>query len=395
MTPAVTIRKVDTAADFKPFFEFPWTLYKDDPNWVPTLLSMRRELFDKKKNAAWDYMEGDYFTAWRGDRIVGTIAAFINHRHNQFHEEHIGWFGAFDVYDDQEAATALLNTAAEWVNERGYDAIRGPATFTTHEEVGLLVDGFTRPVILMPYNPPYYPPLVENAGFGKLMDINSFYLNRDQAIESGLFARLERMTNALMKRSKITVRPADPKNLRADFAMFKELYNAAWEKNWGFVPMTERELDSTVESLGQFFDPKLAHFAFIDGDPAGFVLPIPDFNQVLQKVYPRPGVPEIWSLVKALYYWKINKSIDWVRTPLFGVKEQYRNKGVDAVLLYYGLRAIIDAGYFHSDAGWILEVNEKVIRVLRSMGTEIYKTHRFYQRDLKAPENAQSVSSMP
>lgn len=106
MASTVSIRKVDNAADFKAFFEFPWTLYKGDPNWVPTLLSMRRELLDKQKNAAWDYMEGDYFAAWRGDKIVGTIAAFINHRHNEFHEEHIGWFGAFEVYDDAEAARA-------------------------------------------------------------------------------------------------------------------------------------------------------------------------------------------------------------------------------------------------------------------------------------------------
>ena len=103
---------------------------------------------------------------------------------------------------------------------------------------------------------------------------------------------------------------------------------------------------------------------------------------MLHKVYPRPGVPEVWSLLKAVYYWKVRKSINCVRTPLFGVKEQYRNKGIDAVLLYYGLRAIIDSGYYHSDAGWILEVNEKVIRVLRSMGQEIYKTHRFYERKL-------------
>lgn len=380
MTSAVSVRKVESATDFKAFFEFPWTVYKGDPNWVPSLLSMRRELLDKKKNAAWDYMEGDYFAAWRGDQIVGTITAFVSHRHNEFHNEHIGWFGTFEVFDDQEAATALLDTAAEWVRSRGYDAIRGPASFTTHEEVGLLVDGFTRPVLLMPYNHPYYQKLVENAGFSKLMDLNSFYLNRDKAIESGLFARLERMTNALMKRSNITVRAANPKDLKADFAMFKELYNAAWDKNWGFVPMTERELDATVESLGQFFDPKLAYFAFVDGNPAGFVLPIPDFNQVLQKAYPRPGVPEVWSLLKALYYWKVRKSMDWVRTPLFGVVEQYRNKGVDAVLLYHGLRAIIDGGYFHSDSGWILEVNDKIIRVLRSLGTEIYKTHRFYER---------------
>ncbi|MFO7323518.1 MAG: GNAT family N-acetyltransferase [Chloroflexota bacterium] len=394
MVAPVSVRKIESKRDFKAFFEFPWTVYKNDPNWVPTLLSMRRSLLDKNKNAAWDYMEGEYFAAWRGDQIVGTITAFINHRHNEFHHENIGWFGTFEVFDDEEAASALLDTALQWVGERGYEAMRGPASFTTHEEIGLLVSNFSRPVLLMPYNPPYYQRLIENAGFEKVMDLNSFYLNREGALNSGLFTRLEKLTNGIMKRSNITVRQADPKNLKADFAMFKDLYNAAWEKNWGFVPMTERELEATVQSLGQFFDPKLAHFAFVDGNPAGFVLPIPDFNQVLHRAYPRPGVPEWWTLLKALYYWKINPIIDWVRTPLFGVKEEYRNKGVDAVLLYYGLKAILAGRYRHSDSGWILEVNDKVIRVLKSMGTECYKTHRLYQKatpasavpnDVKAP----------
>ena len=170
MSNPVAVRKVENAGDFRAFFEFPWHLYKNDPHWVPPLLSMRRDLLDKEKNPAWaEYMEGDYFAAWRGDQIVGTIVAYINHRHNKFHEEHIGWFGAFEVYDDQEAATALLETAAEWVKSRGYDAVRGPQTFTTHEECGLLVDGFTRPTLLMPYNYPYYQQLVENAGFHKNM----------------------------------------------------------------------------------------------------------------------------------------------------------------------------------------------------------------------------------
>jgi GNAT superfamily N-acetyltransferase len=380
---SVSVRKVETPADFKTFFEFPWVLYKGDPNWIPPLLSMRRDMLDRKKNAAWQYLEGDHFVAWRDDKAVGTITAFINHRHNQFHEEHIGWFGTFEVYDDQEAADALLNTAAEWVESRGYDAMRGPATFTTHEDVGLLVDGFTRPVLLMPYNYPYYQKLVESAGFKKVMDLNSFYLSRQMQQDKGLFDRLERLTTGVMKRNNISIRKIDSKNLKADFKLFKELYNAAWEKNWGFVPMTDAELDATVESLGQFFDADLAFFAFVNGEPAGFVMPIPDFNQVLQKVYPRPGVPEVWSLLKALYYWKLNPAIDWVRTPLFGIKEEYRKKGVDAVLLYHGLKAILGGRYQHSDSGWILEINQGIIIVLKSIGAEIYKTHRFYQRTFK------------
>lgn len=381
MSQAVVVRKVENAADFKAFFEFPWTVYKNEPNWVPPLLSMRQDLLDKKKNPSWEYLEGEYFAAWRGDRIVGTITALINKRHNEFHQEHVGWFGTFDVFDDQEAATALLNTAAEWVKSKGYDAIRGPQSFTTHEDCGLLVDGFTRPVLLMPYNPPYYQKLVENAGFTKAMDIYSFYLSRQGAIEHSTADRLERLTKAVMKRNKITVRQIDRKRLKEEFALFKEIYNAAWDKNWGFVPMTPRELDGLVNSLGQFFEPDFAFFAEVDGQPAGFVMAIPDFNQVLQKAQARPGVPEVFTLLKALWYWKLNPVIDWARIPLMGVKENFRNKGVDAVLYYYVLGALTaNPRIQHSDSGWILEANKDMVSIAKSFGSEIYKTHRFYEK---------------
>ncbi|MBL8164942.1 MAG: N-acetyltransferase [Anaerolineae bacterium] len=382
--PSVTVRKVENARDFRAFFEFPWTLYKGDPNWVPPLLSMRHDLLDKKKNPSWEYLEGDYFAAWRGDQIVGTIAALINHRHNEFHQEHVGWFGAFDVYDDQEAANALLETATEWVLARGYDAIRGPQTFTTHEECGIQVDGFSRPVLLMPYTPPYYPKLVEAAGFTKAMDVFSFHLSREGAREHATGDRLERITRKVMERNKITIRNIDRKNLKQEFMLFKEIYNAAWDKNWGFVPMTPKELDALVNSLGQFFEPDYAFFAYIEDQPAGFVMAIPDFNQVLQKVYPRPGVPEIVSLIQALWYWKIRPVIHWARIPLMGVKEQFRNKGIDAALYYYVLMALLnDPRITDSDSGWILEANENMVSIARSFGSTIYKTHRFYQKTLR------------
>ncbi len=383
MTHGVRIHKVEDKADFKPFFEFPWVLYKDDPNWVPNLLSMRRDLFDKAKNPAWEYMYGEYFTAWRGDKIVGTIAAFINRRHNEFHQENIGWFGAFEVYDDQEAAIALLNTAADWVKSQGFNAIRGPQTFTTHEEVGLLIDGFSPPIILMSYNPPYYARLIESAGFSKCMDMFSFSLNRDEVKTSDLFARLERITQSVMKRNNITIRPVDSKRLKEEFVLFKDLYNAGWEKNWGFVPMTPKELDALVASLGQFFDPKMAFYAYVDEQPAGFIMGLPNFNEVLHKVYPRPGVPEVVSLIKALYYWKIKPVMKWARIPLMGVKAEYRNKGVDAAMYFYLLRAILrETNYFYSDSGWVLESNTNMVNIAKSFGAHIYKTYRLYERTL-------------
>jgi len=382
MTMPLQIRKIDSQADFKLFFEFPWTLYKDDPNWTPPLLSMRRDQLNKQKNPAWEYMEGDYFGAFRDEQIVGTIAAYINRRHNEFTHEHIGWFGAFEVYDDAEAATGLLTTAADWVKAKGYETIRGPQTFTTHEETGLLVDGFTRPILLMPYNMPYYEKLVLGAGYHPVMDTYSFYLGRADVNSSGLDDRLGRITQSIMKRNKVTIRPIDRRNLKKEFALFKELYNAAWEKNWSFVPMTDKELDALVESLGQFFDPDLAFFGYVDGEPAGFIMAIPDFNQVLLKAYAKPGTPEVVTLLKALYYWKINPIMDWARVPLMGVKEQYRSKGVDAVLYYHVLEAMLKGRYQHSDSGWILSINQSMVSIAKNFGSKIYKTYRYYEKAL-------------
>jgi hypothetical protein len=383
MSSSIQIRKVKTNADFKPFFEFPWTLYKNDPKWVPPLLSMRREIFDKTKNPAWEYMHGDYFTAWRSDKIVGTIAAYINRRHNEFHDEQIGWFGAFDVYDDPEAASALLNTAIDWVKGQGFSRIRGPQTFTTHEESGLLVENFDRPILLMPYNPPYYPTMIEAAGFHKVMDLVSLYADRNTVEENGLFTRLERVSQSVMKRNKITVRQFDGKHKKQDFELIKELYNTGWEKNWGFVPLTPRELDGLVESLGQFLEPNLVYFGYVDGKPAGFILGIGDFNEVLLKAYARPGTPEIVTLLKALYYWKIKPVMKWTRVPLMGVKAEYRNKGVDAAMYFYLLREMLfNTKYFYSDSGWVLESNTNMVNITESFGAKIYKRFRLYEQDI-------------
>lgn len=378
----VVVRKVETKADHQVFFEFPWRVYADDPNWVPPLLSMRRELLDREHAPAWEYLEGDFFLAWRGDQPVGTIAAYINHRHNDYQKEHIGWFGAFEVLDDQEAAHALLKTASDWVRERGFDAIRGPQTFTTHEECGLLVEGFERPILLMPYNKPYYQKYIESAGFTQSMVTYSFKMDRPTAAAS-LVGRLERITQSIMRRNKITVRGVDPKNLKRDFALFKELYNAAWQKNWGFVPMTERELDALVKSLGMFVNPKLAFFGYVEDQPVGFMLPVPDFNMVLQRAHAKPGTPEFVTLLKALYYWKIRPIMNWARVPLMGVKEEYRNKGVDVVMYYHAVQAMIDNGIEYCDAGWILSVNNEMMSILDNFGAEKHRTYHFYEQTFR------------
>lgn len=377
----IEIRPLADRNEFKQFFRFPWRHYAEDPNWVPPLLSMRRQLLDKAKHPAWQYMEGEYFAAWRDGVIVGTVAAFINHEHNRFHHENIGFFGLFEAINDQEVATGLLDVAGDWVRAKGADALRGPANYTTNEECGLLIDNFNQPVIMMPYNPPWYQALVEAAGFTKAMDVHCLYMDRELITEHDSLARLERLVGRAAKRSKITVRKFDARDKKSEFMLFRDIYNAAWEQNWGFVPMSDAELQALVDDLGMLVESELAFFAEIDGEPVGFALSIPNFNEALGRAYPRPGFPQIVTMAQVAWYWKVSKSIKGVRMPLLGVNREHRNKGVELAMLLELMKALLPSRYEYLDSGWVLETNS-LIKITESLGGKVYKTHRFYEKEL-------------
>ena len=302
---------------------------------------MRRQLLDKDKHPAWQYMDGEYFAAWRDDQLLGTIVAIINHEHNRYHDENIGFFGMFETVNEVEVSAGLLNAAGEWVRARGADAIRGPANFTTNDECGLLVDNFAQPVIMMPYNPAYYRELVEAAGFEKAMDIHCLYMDRSLIEAKDTLARLERLVGRAAKRSNIAVRKFDARDNQAEFRRFQDIYNAAWDKNWGFIPMNEAELKALVDDLGMLVEPDLACFAEISGEPVGFALSIPNFNEALHRAYPRPGVPEWFTMAQVAWHWKIRRSIKGVRMPLMGVRQEFRNKGVELAMMLELMKALL------------------------------------------------------
>jgi hypothetical protein len=389
--PSLIIRRVEKPHDFrsremKDFFEFPWKVYKNDPNWVPPLLSQRRKLLDKHKNPSWEYMEGEYYVAYRADKPVGCIAAFINKRHNEYWEEQIGWFGFFEVFDDQEAATALLQTASDYVKSKGMNAIRGPANFTTNDECAMLIEGFERPAILMPYNMPYYQRLVENSGlnFAKVMDLESWYMNPELFAGKNLDEPPEKLIRVVQKAQKakgIVVRRPDAKRLKEELKLLREVYEAAWEKNWGFVPPTDHEMDHLFADLKDYLDPEIGRFALIKGETVSFMFGLPDMNQVLHRAYPRPGEPEIWTLLKALWHWKVRRVITGLRILLFGVKPNYRGIGVDAAVSLDMFQGLVHK-YWDVDCGWFLETNQPMIQFAKSMRMKLYRRYRFYQRPL-------------
>jgi len=388
MTAPVSVRKVDSKADYETFLRFPWDHYRDNPYWVPQLVSMVRHKLDKRKNPTWKHLEGEYFLAWRGDQPVGTVAAFVNHRHNEFHHEHVGFFGLFECIDDQAVATALLDTAAEHVRGMGYDAIRGPASFSTNDECGVLLNGYDAvQSVLTPYNYPYYPRLIENApGFAKVMDLYGYHFTQEPFYTSKSLEQAIRVAHKNSARRKISVRTLDGRRVKEELNMLRRIYNAAWSDNWGFVPLSDEELDELVKDLGRYLEPRLTLFASVEDRQVAFLLAFPDLNQVLHRVQARPGKPEVLSLAQALWHWKIRPKITRIRVALLGVEEGYRGIGVEAAMfarLFEIFQELVhETSWRSADAGWVLETNEPMYRLVLALGGERYRQYRFYERAL-------------
>ncbi|MEN8097842.1 MAG: N-acetyltransferase, partial [Chloroflexota bacterium] len=288
----LSVRLVETASELKEFLKFPWRVYGDDPNWVPPLYMDRKEMFDRDKHPFFKFAEVDLFMAWRGNEPVGTIAAILNHRHNEFHEESVAHFGFFEALDS-EVATTLLNRVCDWAREKKKDKVLGPASFSSNYVYGMLVDGFDGPpAVEMSYNPPTYPQFVEDAGFAQAMDLWAWYFPLYELYGSNaehLPEKLTRVVGKIKKRYDIKIREINLSDWDNEVALFQEIYNSAWSKNWGFVPLTDPEMHAIAESLRMIVDPRVTFFAEIDGVPIGASVPLPNINEVLHRVRPGPS----------------------------------------------------------------------------------------------------------
>ena len=378
----IKITPVQSDDDRRAFLSLPWKVYKNDPYWVPPLFN-ERMLFITE-HPFLEHAEVEFFMAKRDDEVVGTIAAFINHLHNEVHDEHIGFFGFFEVIEDQEAADALLTTAEDWVKSRGYDAIRGPAQYSTNEECGLLVDGFDDlPRILMTYNPRRYMRYLEDHGFSKAMDLHAYALDTDIYSGGSKFPeKLIRVVEKIKKKGDITIRKVDLKHFDQEVERVKVIYNQSWAKNWGFIPMTDAEFDKMGKDLRQVLDPDITLVAEMDGEPIGVSITLPDLNQPLHRAYPKPSKPEWLTMAQLAWNWKVKRCVSWCRVLILGVLPEYRARGVDALMYYESAVEAVKKGILHAEMSWILETNDAISRPIRVMGGEIYKTYRFYDKKL-------------
>jgi GNAT superfamily N-acetyltransferase len=371
---AVQIYPVSSQKQLMQFIKFPWKIYKDDPNWVPHLIMDRKKILDKKKNPFFEHADAEYFLAEYNGEIAGRIAAIKNDLHLEIHNDNAGFFGFFECINNQEVANALFDTARKWLKDKGLSLMRGPANPSSNDEWGMLLKGFDdSPRILMTYNPEYYLTLCENYGLKKEKDLYAFKLENKKVLAS---EKLIRGNEIVKKRSGFVVEQIDMKNFDAELEKVKFVYNKAWAPNWGFVPLTEKEVDAMAKDLKQLAEPKLVLFGFIQGKLVGFALVLPDYNQIFKEMNGR-----LFPFNFLKMYTK-KKEIKWSRIITLGIIPEFQKKGLDTVFYYEIVKRAEECGILLGEASWILEDNEMMIRGAELMNGEKYKEYRIYKIDI-------------
>ena len=366
----IEIVAVDGKKALKEFVELPYSLYRDDPYWVPPLRIAVKELLDRDKHPYYANAEVEFYLARQNGRVVGRIAAIIDRAHNRAHEESAGFFGFYESVNDRAVAGALLTRANEWVRERGAKFLRGPVNPSTNYECGMLIEGFdSSPMIMMTYNPRYYPELMETTGLRKAKDLLA-YLCHPQSIA---MKKIERIADKALATNGVRVRPINMKDFDGDVGRVWEVYNSAWSRNWGYIPMSREEFFAMGKEMKMILKPEMVLIGEVGDRVVGFALALPDVNQALKRA---GGNLLPTGIFKILYYQRLIKN---VRVLALGVVEEYRTSGIAAAFYATLVRNARRLGYGDCEMSWILEDNTLMNRSLEVMGAKRYKTYRIYE----------------
>ena len=368
----MVIIPVTTPHQLSIFIRLPWRLYSSDKAWVPPLISTEKMMLDPKRNPFYEHAEAQHFLAEKDGRVVGRISAIVNRIHNETHGDKTGFWGYFECEDDAQTAQELFDAAGSWLKERGMDVMRGPASPSMNDPCGLLVKGFKyAPFVLMPHNPPYYQDLIEGAGFAKSMDLLAYMLLWAELVKD----RIARAAAAVRDRGSVTIRTIDLSRFEEELTLIQKLYNDAWEKNWGFVPMTPKELRFMAKEMKPILLPEFAYIAEVGGKPVGFAFALPDINHALRRcdgsLFPFGWFHFLKSRLRKI------KSL---RIVALGVGRDAQHMGVGTLLYQKFFDEGGARGYKAAELSWVLETNDLMNRPLRAMGARPYKVYRMYDR---------------
>lgn len=374
----VTVEKVTSARQRSQFLKLPWTIYADDPHWIPPLLVEERRFLDRKRHPFYLHGEASLFLALRDGRPVGRVLVSDDPRYNQQHDDSVGCFGMFESIDDADVAHALLDRAADWVRARGRTRIMGPIDYSTNYRCGLLVEGFdTPPRVMMNHHPPYYAELLESWGLDKARDLYSWWFAYPQPIVK----RWEGLVERIARRGRVTVRPFRVRDFEEEVQRCRAIYNETLESNWGSVKMTDAEFRYLAAQLKSFAVPEMLLFAETEGRPVGFSVTVPNLNEAIQSLNGRLtwfGLPiNFFRLLRNL------KRIRTARLMMLGVLAGYRRRGVAELLILRTIQEGVGGQHYTgAELGWTLEENHLINRTIEAVGAQRYKTYRIYQRTL-------------
>ncbi|MCS7337399.1 MAG: N-acetyltransferase [Verrucomicrobiae bacterium] len=360
--------------ELRRFLRVPYSIYRYDPNWVaPLLIDARKVLSDS--NPFFEHAEMRLWVAVRQGRDLGRVAGIIDRTHNTFHNDAAAFFGFFESVNDLGVGRALFESVVDWARQNGMRRVLGPMNPSTNETCGLLFDGGNDPpTFMMPYNPAYYAELITAAGFTKAKDLLAFYVD----VARCPLARLDRIAAKVRQRyPEVRLKPVKRATLAADLAKIKKVYNSAWERNWGFVPMTDAEINFLAHRLKPIFMEGLVWLAEVGDEPVGFMLALPDFNIVLR---PLRGRLLTWRIVKVIPYLLGLKTPTRCRVLILGVRADWRGRGLEGAMLSEGFKVGIAAGITEAEASWVLEDNEPMVRLMEFFGGRVYRRYRIYER---------------
>ncbi len=369
----ISVKPVTTKSEMMDFIKLPWKIYAGDPNWVPPLIFDMKRKFSARHNHFFDHAEGEYFLAYRGSEPVGRITAHLDRNYDEHWGGKTGHFGWIESVNDVAVAKALLEAAADWLRTRGRDKMQGPFNFNINDECGLLIDGFdTPPMFMMTHHPSYYGRMMDELGLEKAQDLYAYRMDTTAEAPEDI----SRFAEAVRANEDIVVRNWNFKDFDREMDRWLEVYNSAWEKNWGAVLMSEKEFKAHAFEMKYLVDMRLAFFAETkDGEIMGAALTLPNMNEYFQQMNGRVynALPTLW------YSMLVKKKFRSCRVVTLGVKEEFRKTGIGAVFYVDTLNAAKRLGYEWGEMSWILESNDAMNRAIVKMGGEIYKTYRIYE----------------
>jgi GNAT superfamily N-acetyltransferase len=374
----IQVERVNNRRGLREFVTFPFTRYHGDPLWVPPLIEERLDFLNPRKNPFFEHAHVALFLARRAGAVVGTVSAAVDENYAAFHGERMATFGFFESIDEPEVAARLLAAAEAYAREQGATVVRGPISFSTNHELGLLVEGFdTSPMVMMTYNPRSYAALIEGHGYRKAIDMYAYIGDLDERWENA-DRGIVRVAEKAARKAGIRVRPANMRDFEQEVQRIKSIYQRAWVNNWGFVPLTDKEADHLAASLKPVIDAELVLIAETDdGTPVGMSIALPDLHQALR--WSGGGSMFPFGLLKFLWH---RRRIDQFRLWGMGVIEEYRGQGIDAVFYVETTRAARVKGYRRAEGSWVLETNTMMNRILEHLGLRRYKTYRVYEKTL-------------